>query len=881
MTLTPELQEPIGAVLGHVGRVSWMQSISSGQQLLTAGDDGLLRVWQWNPVLPVTLLPPGEVIADCVQVPQQNSMLLARPDGRIQVIALDSGSVQKDMTIPLKSESGLQLRRIALSTDGQLIAAACSDGSVKIVQVSDGQTVGELRVDGLDVRSLQFHPDRQRIAVGAGDGTLRLWNLPVPETRLTGFEGRIIAMDSAPSEQWLATLHEDRSVRIWNLNGQLIRQLTGHEQPLACLDVRPEANAIATGDESGIVRIWAAGDGSQIGVVRCTAGVVAVKFSADQKHLVTATRDGVIAGWTLPLPMSLPKDGETPIAPAWKSQSAAGVMRRLELVPGIESVIGISETSGLPLGWKPDGAEDPLTTAIPGSRLVVLAGASTGAAKGSVQIAVEQSGTIHRQENSVWQSIPLKRSVSIRFAELSPDGTTLAVAGDSTRVTLCDVRTGGILEEIDLGVQPESVAWINNEGSHLAIAGAGVLKIVRRSLSRSWEGPVDGVTDLLFHSDQQSVFAAGGDGSLRLLRLSDGAELSKMQHHTGPIHAIALTNNNQMIWTAGEDRKLILSSPAQAEPVRTIETPVAFNVLAALNDGSQVAGAGDDGLIRLYSGMSGHLLESFPVSSGASQRISRLTIADNGQTYVGVTGLGEIRRNRVSCQRVWPLHSGSIVSACAVNGGGQVLSIGVDRRILLTETTTGNLVREYVVEGSEEFRAVTEFRPVTVTVRPDNQRLAVGGSDGDVVIFDINKPDVPLQRLQQTGEITAMAWSGDNQRLAVASFENELKIYGPSVQTQTQTQTPKPELDLHQTAVLRAPARQVSFSSDNNHVWVSLSDGRIEQWRYSSPVQLRQFNHGGAVYSVAVNKAGTLAVSGSADQTVRIWDLVTDSSEHK
>jgi WD40 repeat protein len=40
-------------------------------------------------------------------------------------------------------------------------------------------------------------------------------------------------------------------------------------------------------------------------------------------------------------------------------------------------------------------------------------------------------------------------------------------------------------------------------------------------------------------------------------------------------------------------------------------------------------------------------------------------------------------------------------------------------------------------------------------------------------------------------------------------------------------------------------------------------------------VPIREFNHGGPVFSVAVNRDGTVIVSGSADQTVRVWDAKT------
>ena len=69
--------------------------------------------------------------------------------------------------------------------------------------------------------------------------------------------------------------------------------------------------------------------------------------------------------------------------------------------------------------------------------------------------------------------------------------------------------------------------------------------------------------------------------------------------------------------------------------------------------------------------------------------------------------------------------------------------------------------------------------------------------------------------------------------------------------------------------------QRVSFSQDGRLLLTALANGRVDEWACASPEPRRQFQHGGAVYGLAVSATGTLVVSCSADQTVRVWDNLT------
>lgn len=66
---------------------------------------------------------------------------------------------------------------IAWTPDGTLLAVGMSDGKVRIIRASDGETLTELIGHTLQVTSVVFSPDGRFLASGSLDGTIRLWGI--------------------------------------------------------------------------------------------------------------------------------------------------------------------------------------------------------------------------------------------------------------------------------------------------------------------------------------------------------------------------------------------------------------------------------------------------------------------------------------------------------------------------------------------------------------------------------------------------------------------------------------------------------------------------------------------------------------------------------
>lgn len=86
-----------------------------------------------------------------------------------------------DLTTELEVLSLSDLERtptsLALNMDDSLVAVGNSDGSLKVIQVSDGQLLLELIGHSDEIKDVEFNAAGTLIASGSADGTVRLWGI--------------------------------------------------------------------------------------------------------------------------------------------------------------------------------------------------------------------------------------------------------------------------------------------------------------------------------------------------------------------------------------------------------------------------------------------------------------------------------------------------------------------------------------------------------------------------------------------------------------------------------------------------------------------------------------------------------------------------------
>jgi WD40 repeat protein len=253
----------------------------------------------------VALRPP-----DDEQHQAEVRCLAFSPDGRL----VASGS--KDQSIKLWSAvAGRVLATIdgrsgtiwslAFSPDGSILASGGMDHCVRLWEVPTGRLRATLQGHAGPVHSLAFSPDGTTLAsAGSFDGTVRLWNMPGgdPKAALKQNGSAVLCVAFSPDGQTLASAGYEGVIQLWNLAADQPRPLVGsfpaHSNTIRALAFSPDGKTLASASEDNSAKLWQLGSGKLLAALNGhSGGVYSVTFSPDGQTLATASLDGTVKLW--------------------------------------------------------------------------------------------------------------------------------------------------------------------------------------------------------------------------------------------------------------------------------------------------------------------------------------------------------------------------------------------------------------------------------------------------------------------------------------------------------------------------------------------------------------------------------------------------------
>ncbi len=209
-------------------------------------------------------------------------------------------------------------RALAISPDGQRLAAGGLNGKVQVLSVNAGSESFVLahppnEMNSWDsINALVFLPDGSLASTGPGRG-LYVWDLGersiAKRLALQFTAGTSLAVH--PRGTHLAVAGNlDQRVEIWDLPGLNVRQTLRADTVIRSLAFSLDGNHLVAGLGDGRVRIWTLGEpttpaqdivrtGSALG-----AAVNALAFSPDGTRLIAGDATGVITTWNWPEPLT-------------------------------------------------------------------------------------------------------------------------------------------------------------------------------------------------------------------------------------------------------------------------------------------------------------------------------------------------------------------------------------------------------------------------------------------------------------------------------------------------------------------------------------------------------------------------------------------------
>ncbi|KAL9020674.1 MAG: hypothetical protein Q9185_002122 [Variospora sp. 1 TL-2023] len=153
------------------------------------------------------------------------------------------------------------------------------------------------------VRALAVEPGNEWFASGAGDRTIKIWDLASGSLRLTltGHISTVRGLAVSPRHPYLFSCGEDKMVKCWDLEqNKVIRHYHGHLSGVYTLALHPTLDVLVTGGRDGVARVWDMRTRSNIHVLSGHKQTVTdLLCQATDPQVITSSLDSTVRMWDL------------------------------------------------------------------------------------------------------------------------------------------------------------------------------------------------------------------------------------------------------------------------------------------------------------------------------------------------------------------------------------------------------------------------------------------------------------------------------------------------------------------------------------------------------------------------------------------------------
>ena len=731
------------------------------------------------------------------------------------------------------------------------------------------------------VDDVAFSTDGRRFVSGSWDGRARIWDVASGRVQATIPYGALYvhAVAFSPDGRLVATGGNDRSgyVKIWNAQtGALVRTLDGHTDDVLSVQFSRDGNRLLTASYDKTARLWDAETGREI---RSFTGhnwwVWSAAFSPDESRIVTASQDGTAIVWSVDTAQPGPPfTGHTgPVyaaafSPDGKSVVSGGYDNRLliwqpdQVRPFDYPLVVAGGTNPPPQYRALEGHTGPVhTVAFSANGKLVLSGSNDNTLK-------------------LWDSASGKLIKSLRghggwvdSAVFSPDGHSVLSGSHDNGIKLWSI-TGyeevRVLQGRVLQGHTDAVlsAACSRDGTKIVTASrdrtAKVWDFATGNMLQDFEEGHDYLASTAaFFPDGKRLLTAAADNTTRVWDLSAGTQLLRLDR-TGRSSVVSLSHDAKLVLSGSDEQTAKLWNAQTGELVRTTKPLSAEVTAVAFSPDDRTFFTGDaHGHCRLWDTQSGAELKHLDTHT---DKITSAPFTADGRHVLTASadrtvGQWDLQTGEESLPLILR-HPVGVAAVAIVPHGPQAISLGEDGLVRLWDVDRGELLG---VLGGEEGTS-------QIAVSADGRlALWVNYKQRTVRLWDfaakreVAAPKHPGEPFLAVGDglVWSAAFSPEAHRILTVGG-NGARLWDVASGAEEMSFSPNGAV---------ASAR---FSPDGRSIVTGSWDNSAKIWDARTGLAQRKLlGHAGYVNSAVFSPDGRLVLTASDDRTARLWDART------
>lgn len=218
-------------------------------------------------------------------------------------------------------------------------------------------------------------------------------------------------------------------------------------------------------------------------------------------------------------------------------------------------------------------------------------------------------------------------------------------------------------------------------------------------------------------------------------------------------------------------------------------------------------------------------------------------------------------------------HSDAVLTVAYSPNGRLIASGGYDETARLWDADSG--------ESLQELKGHTWW-VWSVTFSPNGKMLVTTGQDGRAVVWEQTENDNEFERRNEftghEGPVYDAAFSPNSLQVVSAGFDQTLCVWNPK---ETNNIDLERRLDGLPDSVSKhlvlpghtGPVRSIAYAPDGMRLLSGSQDNTLRLWDLEGETSRALRGHGGRVFSVCFSPDGTAALSAGHDHEVRHWSL--------